>query len=99
MHKSTSSRRKSFRLMLAVLGMITVAAGSAMTLVAGVTPARAANFASQADTQVAVFMVPLTLLVLVLLFEVARFALRGAIPAQSQPRRQRRPDWTARKGD
>ncbi|ODT68361.1 MAG: hypothetical protein ABS75_20815 [Pelagibacterium sp. SCN 63-23] len=53
-----------------------------VALIAGVTPARAANIASQPDTQVAVFMVPLTLLVLALLFEAARFARRGKLPAQ-----------------
>jgi hypothetical protein len=94
MHKSTSSKTKSFRLLLGVLGTFIVGLGSAMALIAGVTPAQAANFASQADTQVAVFMVPLTLLVMVLLFEAARFTWRGALPAQTQPRRQRRPDWS-----
>lgn len=89
MHISTSPKRKSFTL-LAVLGTFTLALAAAVALIAGVSPAQAANIASQADTQVAVFMVPLTLLVLVLLFEVARFARRGAIPAQAQPRRQRR---------
>ncbi|NGP18207.1 hypothetical protein [Devosia aurantiaca] len=97
MHSSTSSRRKSFKL-VAVLGTTSVALGSAVALFAGVSPAQAANIASQADTQVAVFMVPLTLLVLVLLFEVARFALRGRIPVEVQPRRQRRPEWTPRRG-
>lgn len=97
MHKSTSPRRKSFTL-LAVLGTMMLVLGPAVALIAGVTPAQAANIASQADTQVAVFMVPLTLLVLVLLFEVARFVRRGTLPAQSIPRRQRRPDWTPQRG-
>lgn len=91
MHKSTSPRRKSFRLM-AVLG----AFGSAFiagALIAGVSPAQAANFASQPDTQIAVFMVPLTLLVLVLLFEVARFAWRGTLPAQAPARAPRPTNW------
>ena len=93
MHISTSPRRKSFTL-LAVMGTFTLALAAALAFIAGVTPARAATIANQADTQVAVFMVPLTLLVLVLLFEVARFVRRDAIPAETQPRRQRRPDWS-----
>ena len=36
---------------------------------------------------------PLTLLVLVLLFEVARFAWRGALPAHAPARAPRPTDW------
>lgn len=89
MHISTSPRRESFKV-FAVLGTLGLLLAASVALFAGVTPAQAANIASQADTQVAVFMVPLTLLVLVMLFEVARFARRGKIPAQAQPVRQRR---------
>ncbi|MBB4051811.1 hypothetical protein GGR20_001453 [Devosia subaequoris] len=92
MHKSTSPRRKSFRF-LAVFGAIGSAL-SAAVLIMGVTPARAASFAAQPDTQIAVFMVPLTLLVLALLFEVARFAWRAPLPAQAPARIRRRPDWS-----
>lgn len=48
----------------------------------------AANVVSQPDAQVAVFMVPLTLLVLVMLFEVARFARRGKLPVHAPARRR-----------
>lgn len=91
MHKSTSPGRKSLRIMALAGTVAAVAAGGA--LIAGVSPAQAANFASQPDTQVAVFMVPLTLLVLVLLFEVARFVWRGTLPAR--PVRAPRPtNWS-----
>lgn len=93
MHKSTSPRRKSFTL-LALLGTFTLALGAGGALIAGVSPAQAADIATQADTQVAVFMVPLTLLVLILLFEVARFVRRDAIPAETKQRRQRPTDWS-----
>ncbi|HEV7345863.1 MAG TPA: hypothetical protein VGN60_09575 [Devosia sp.] len=91
MHKSTSTKRKSFRL-YALASVTLLAGGSAAALMAGVTPATAATIATQPDTQVAVFMVPLTILVAVLLFEVARVAWRGALPAdrpstRSAPRR------------
>lgn len=91
MHKSTSPKRKSFRL-VAVFGAIG-AALSTTALAIGVTPAQAADFAAQPDTQIAIFMVPLTLLVLVLLFEVARFIWRVPLPAQNPVRPARRPDW------
>ncbi|GEM_PF-469315 len=93
MHISTSPRRKSFRL-VAVFGAIGTAL-SAAALMIGVTPAQAASFAAQPDTQIAVFMVPLTLLVLAMLFEVARFAWRAPLPAQAPARPRRRPDWSA----
>lgn len=89
MHKTTSSQRKSFKL-VALFGTLFAALGSAAALIATVSPAQAANFASQADIQVAVFMVPLTLLLLVMLFEVTRFIMRGQVPAQAQPVRPRR---------
>lgn len=92
MHSSTSPRRKSFRL-LALLGLLGAVLAPVIALAVGVTPAQAANFASQPDTQVAVFMVPLTLLVLVLLFEVARFVRRGTLPAHAPTPAPRPTDW------
>jgi cytochrome b561 len=76
-------------------GSVLVAAGA---LIAGVSPAQAANFASQPDTQVAVFMVPLTLLLLVLLFEVARFVWRGTMPTRAPLPAPRPTNW-ARTGE
>lgn len=89
MPKSPSPRRKKFRV-AALLGSLVAVATSAAALIASVSPAQAANIASQADTQVAVFMVPLTLLVLVLLFEVARFAWRGTLPNTVPARAKKR---------
>lgn len=98
MHKSTSPKRKSFRL-YAVVSTVLVAAGSAAALVAGVTPATAATLATQVDTQIAVFMVPLTLLVLAIMFEVTRFAWRGNLPAEAPLRRQPRRYWSPGRGE
>lgn len=78
---------------MALVGLLAGVAASG-ALIAGVSPAQAANFASQPDTQVAVFMVPLTLLVLILLFEVARFVWRGTLPAQNPVRAPRRTNWS-----
>lgn len=79
MHKSTSPKRKSFRI-LALLSTAVIGLGSVAALIAGVTPASAANLASQPDTQIAVFMVPLTILVTAILFETARVVFRGPLP-------------------
>lgn len=81
MHISASPRRRKIGLVALFGTLAAISAGVAF--IAGVTPARAASIASQPDTQVAIFMVPLTLLVLALLFEAARFVRRGALPAQS----------------
>lgn len=70
-----------------ILALVGVAAG----MMAGVTPAAAASLAQQADTQIAVFMVPLTILVLAMMFEVTRMVLRGTVPAELPAARNRRP--------
>ena len=95
MHISTSPKRRSFRLM-AAFGTLGAGLATAGAFLAGVTPSQAASFATQPDTQVAVFMVPLTLLVLVLLFEVARFVWRGAPPAQVPAPAPRPTNWASR---
>ncbi|UYO00974.1 MAG: hypothetical protein KIT02_07160 [Devosia sp.] len=79
--------------MLSALGTGLVAAVPLIALLVGVTPAQAANFVAQPDTQIAVFMVPLTLLLVVLLFEAVRFVRRGTIPAQVPSRRPRPMHW------
>ena len=98
MHKSTSPKRKSFRL-VALASTALLAAGSVAALMAGVTPASAATLATQVDTQIAVFMVPLTLLVLAILFEVARIALRGNLPVEAPLRRPVRRYWSPGQGE
>lgn len=94
MHKSTSTRRKSFRL-YAIVSTALIGFGSVAALIAGVTPATAANLATQPDTQIAVFMVPLTILVLAMMFEVARIALRGNLPAEAPLPRAARRHWSS----
>ena len=98
MHKSTSPKRKSFKLVAALTSAL-LGIGAAVALVAGITPATAASLAQNTDTQVAVFMIPLTLLVLAVLFEVARIAMRGALPAEHTPRRPTRLHWTPGNGE
>ena len=98
MHKSTSSKRNSFK-PYAIASTVLVLAGGAAGLVAGVTPATAANLAHQPDTQIAIFMVPLTLLVLAIMFEVGRVVLRGAVPAEAPASRKRRPLSTSGRSD
>ena len=76
-----------------------VGLGTAAALIAGVTPASAASLAQKVDTQVAVFMVPLTILVLAILFEVARIALRGNIPVEAPLRRSSSRYWKPGRGE
>lgn len=98
MHKSTSPKRKSFRL-YAIASTAIVAAGSVAALISGVAPATAANLATQPDTQVAVFMVPLTILVVAILFEAARVVFRGSPPAEAPLRRPTRHHWSPGQGE
>ena len=90
--------RKSFR-RVAIVTTALVTGGAAAALMAGVTPATAANLASQPDTQIAVFMVPLTILVLAVMFEVARFALRGNLPVDAPARRRAHRHWSPSRGE
>ncbi|WEK05393.1 MAG: hypothetical protein P0Y65_03810 [Candidatus Devosia phytovorans] len=92
MHKSTSPKRKSFK-RFAIASTALVSIGAASALAVTVTPATAANLASQPDAQIAVFMVPLTILVVAVLFEVTRFALRGNLPVEAPARRRAHTHW------
>lgn len=90
--------RKSFT-PYAIVSTALIGLGSVAALLAGVTPATAASLASQADTQIAVFMVPLTILVFAILFEATRIALRGNLPAAGPaPRRSPRHWSTSHEG-
>ena len=81
---------------MTVLGAVVLALGAAAALFAIASPAMAANLARQPDLQVAVFIVPLTLLIAALLFEVARFVWRGKLPAETPMRQPRRAPLTPR---
>ncbi|HTN63820.1 MAG TPA: hypothetical protein VL147_20075 [Devosia sp.] len=98
MHKSSSSKRKRVRL-YALATTTLVGLGAAAALVAGITPATAANLAQNTDTQIAVFMVPLTLLVLAVLYEAVRISMRGTLPVEPTPRRPSRLDWKPGTGE
>ena len=90
MHKSTSPKRNSFTL-YALGTALLVIAGSAAALAAGVTPSEAAQLARQPDAQIAIFMVPLTLLVLAVMVEVTRMVVRGKVPVELPVASPRRP--------
>ena len=92
----SSRGRKGLKVKVALTAGFTAALGLASAFLAGVTPSLAADLASQPDTQVAIFMVPLTILILTMLFEAGRFVWRNRIPA-SAPARQRRTDWSVDK--
>ncbi|MCS6761117.1 MAG: hypothetical protein MO846_03370 [Candidatus Devosia symbiotica] len=81
MQENTSAKRKHFILYAGVsAGLVTI--GTIAAVLGGALSANAATLATNPDTQIIVFMIPLTVLVLALMIEVARFALRGALLAQ-----------------
>lgn len=94
MQKSVTPGRKKFRL-FALLTTLLSGLGAAGALLAGVSPAIAADLVHEPNAQIAVFMVPLTLLVMVLLFEAARHVWRGKLPMPA-PVRRRHSVWTSR---
>ena len=94
MQKATSPKRNSFSV-YAIVSAGLLITGAITAVLAGVAPANAASLASMPDAQIAAFMVPLTLLVLALMVEVARFALRDTLPEQNQARPPvRRYSWS-----
>lgn len=91
-----SSARRPFRVrFFLVAGLAFLAAAGIAGFALTSAPARLAQLAHEPDTQIAVFMVPLTLLVLAMLVEATRVVLRGKLPAQA-PARRRRSHWAAR---
>lgn len=98
MQSSTSPRRKSFKL-LVLSGSLVSGLGFAVALLTGITPATAASIVQQPDAQVAVFMVPLTILLAALLFEVARLTWRGKLPAERRLPARRRQHWSPGQGE
>lgn len=94
MHKSTSERRNSFK-RHAVANVAIGGLGVLGTVLVGSMPASAAEGPIPFDGRVAVFMVPLTMLIFAMLFEVARVAWRGPLPEQAPERRTASRYWQA----
>jgi hypothetical protein len=75
---------------LAIASVIVAVAAAGIATFATVAPAAAASLTQDADTQIAIFVVPLALLLLAVVFEVTRFAVRNpALPDNGPPRRLR----------
>jgi len=94
MQTTTSPKRKSFSRKAAIATGLTTLLGGGIAALTGAVPAVAAEIATQPDAQIAVFMVPVTLLMAVMLFEVGRFAWRNRIP-NSTPARRRQTNWSS----
>ena len=95
--ETTSPKRKSFRLYTA-LSMLVLAMAAGAGIFAGVAPAAAASLTQDTDARVAAFVVPLTLLLLAIIFEVTRFALRTSLPGET-PRRRPARHWGPGRGE
>ena len=84
----SSRGRNSLKVKFAIAIGFAASLGLAGAFLSGATPALAADLATHPDAQVAVFMVPVTILVMTMLFEVGRFVWRNRIPASTPPRRR-----------
>lgn len=94
MHKSTSEQRNSFKRHVAV-NLAVGGLGVLGTVLVGAVPVNAAESAIPFNGRVAVFMVPLAMLIFAILFEVARVAWRGPLPEQAPERRTASRYWQA----
>lgn len=65
----------------------------------GLAPVSATRLARSPDTQIAVFMVPLTILVMAILVEAVRIVFRGNLPAEAPLRPSRRLSWSPGHGE
>lgn len=83
MSDTTPAKPKSFTAFY-LLALVAVALTSALAIYAGVSPSSAAALTHGLDARVAVFVVPLALLMLATIGEVVRVSLRGAIPGDDQ---------------
>ena len=91
-----SSAKRPFRVRFFLLaGLALVAVAGIAGLALGLAPVRLEQLAHEPDAQIAVFMVPLTLLVLAVLVEATRIVWQGKLPAPA-PARRRRSHWAAR---
>ena len=86
------SRSKGFNIYYAVCAIL-VALTSGVAIFATVAPASAATLTGGVDTQLAVFLVPLALLMIAIIAEVLRITLHGAAP-EPQPAPRRILTWT-----
>jgi hypothetical protein len=78
---------------LAMAGGLFAAIALAAVALSATSPGFAARIANDPETQVAVFLIPVTMLFLLMMFEVGRFVWRDRIPAALPPRR-RRTHWS-----
>jgi hypothetical protein len=97
MTESTSRKAKSFRI-LPLLTLFTILAGAGVAIFATVAPATAASLTQRADAQIAIFVVPLAVLLFGIIFEVTRFAMRAELPTQP-PRQTRIRAWQPGRGE
>ncbi len=94
MHKSTSAKRKSFRF-IAIASVLSGAVGVLVGIVLTIADGPVLGLVPQ----IAVFMVPLTILVFAILFEVARLAWSNLLPEQTLERRSASQYWQAGRGE
>jgi len=80
---TTPATPKSFKVFY-LLALIAVALTSALAIYASIAPQNALALTHGIDTRVAVFIVPLGLLMLATIGEVIRVSLRDAIPGDDQ---------------
>lgn len=82
MHKSTQTRPRGVTLFY-VIALAFVAVTCALAVIADVMPSLAIPMIEGVDTQIAVFVVPLAMLMFAIIAEVVHSSFSGSFPAKS----------------
>jgi hypothetical protein len=98
MSQTTQSRPKSF-IAIYALAAVLVAFASALAIYAHVAPGQVTFLPADFDAQVALFLVPLAVLMFAIIAEVLHATLKGSAPLMSEiPTRSIR-QWTPGRGE
>jgi hypothetical protein len=98
MQNSMPSRPKSFTAYYAIaLALVALTSGAAVF--ANMAPERAASLTGRIDTQVALFLVPLAVLMFAVIVEVLYATFKGVTPAMAQKPVRSIRHWTPGHGE
>lgn len=98
MHKTTQNRPKSFTVIY-VIALAFVAMTCALAVLADTVPGVVAPLLHGVDTEVAVFVVPLAMLMFAIIAEVVHVSLSGSLPDDARAKARAVRAWAPGRGE